>query len=170
MRGLGALIALVLVTLLLRSTALTGLAARGVVLDVLACATVLWALGARESWGVTFGFVLGLAADLDAAHWIGRHALVLSLIGYAVGRLSHTLVRDSSRNQAALLAIATLIHQVWVASFELAGAAAWTYLARRVVLAVIATTLVGTLLVWLVRRASGQPLFSHVGLQPDPAD
>jgi rod shape-determining protein MreD len=170
MRGVVALLALVFVVLLLRSTALTGLAARGVVLDVLACATVLWALGARESWGVSFGFALGLAADLDAAHWIGRHALVLSLIGYGVGRLSHTLVRDSARNQAALLAIATFLHQVWVASFELATAGAWTYLAQRVALAVVATTVIGTVVVWVVRRASGQPLFSHVGLQPDPAD
>jgi rod shape-determining protein MreD len=94
MKMLMGLLALVGVALLLRSTALSVLAARGVVLDVLAFVTVLWALRHGETWGTTFGFVLGLAADLDAAHWLGRHALVLALLGYAVGRLSHTLVRD----------------------------------------------------------------------------
>ena len=56
-----------------------------------------------RAWGSTFGFVLGLAADLDAAHWLGRHALVLALLGYVVGRLSRTLVRDSARTQFVLL-------------------------------------------------------------------
>ena len=170
MKGVGALVFVVLVTLLLRSTALTALAARGVVIDVLAAAVVLWALGARETWGATFGFLLGLSADLDAAHWLGRHALVLSLIGYAVGRLSHTLVRDSARTQLVLLAIATLVHQAWVASFELAAVAAWPYLLERIVLAVVATSLVGTVLVGLLTRASGQPLFGHVALESGAAD
>lgn len=165
-----ALAAVVVVTLLLRSTALTALSARGVVLDVLAAATVLWALGARETWGATFGFLIGLAADLDAAHWMGRHALALSLIGYAVGRLSHTLVRDSARTQAALLALATLVHQTWVASFELGGFMALPYLAQRVLLAVVATTVAGVLVIGLVRRLSGHALFGHAILEPDAAD
>jgi rod shape-determining protein MreD len=169
-KSAAALLAILVVTLLLRSTALTALAARGVVLDVLALATVLWALRYHESWGASFGFLLGLAADLDAAHWMGRHALALSLIGYGVGRLSHTLVRDSSRSQAVLLLIATLLHQVWVAAFEFRGAAAWPYLLERLLLAVLATVLLGTLLVWAVRRLSGQSLFGHAAIEPDPAD
>src|SRR3989442_2249814 len=134
-----AMVTFVALVLLLRSTALTALAARGVVLDVLAFATVVWALRCGETWGSSFGFALGLAADLDAAHWMGRHALILSLLGYAVGRLSHSLVRDSSRTQAVLLLVATLLHQTWVASFELGGWAAWPYLMQRLVLASLAT-------------------------------
>jgi rod shape-determining protein MreD len=164
------MLVVMVVTLLLRSTALTALAARGVVLDVLACATVLWAMSTRETWGATFGFILGLAADLDAAHWMGRHALALSLIGYGVGRLSHSLVRNSARTQAALLAFATLLHQTWVASFELGGFGAWPFLAERVALAVVATAAFGTLLVGALRRLNGQPLFRHGTLQPDAAD
>jgi rod shape-determining protein MreD len=164
-----ALITLAFVTLLLRSTVLTSLAAHGVVLDVLACATVLWSLRSRETWGATFGFMLGLAADLDAAHWMGRHALALSLIGYAVGRLSHTLVRNSARTQAVLLAVATAVHQVWVASFELGGLSAWPYLAQRVLLAIVATSIVGTLIVGALRRVSGTPLYGHALLETDAA-
>src|SRR5262245_29830220 len=103
---------MVAIALLLRSTALSALAARGIVVDVLAFATAMWALRNGETWGSTFGFVLGLGADLDAAHWPGRHALLLALLGYAVGRLSRTLVRDSARTQFVLLLVATLAHQV----------------------------------------------------------
>src|SRR5262249_59201365 len=106
------------VALLLRSTILAGLAARGVVIDVLVLATVTWSLRQRDAWGATFGFVLGLAADLDASHWLGRHALALTLLGYGVGRLSNTLVRDSPLTQLVLIAVATALHQVWVTAFD----------------------------------------------------
>lgn len=170
MKGLAALLIIVVLTLLLRSTALTALAARDVVLDVLAFATVVWALRCGETWGSTFGFALGLAADLDAAHWLGRHALVLALIGYGVGRMSRSMVRDSARTQAVLLLIATVVHQTWVVIFELGGLDGWPYLARRVVLATLATVPVGTLMVALVRRVSGQSLFGHAATQTDPAN
>ena len=160
MRMLSSLLMFMIVTLLLRSTALTALAARSVVLDVLAFATVLWALRYGESWGTVFGFALGLAADLDAAHWLGRHALVMSLLGYVVGRLSHTLVRDSARTHLVLLLIATAVHQAWAAVFEFGGVGAWPSLLLRVVLAAVATPLVGTVFLWIVRRVSG-PSFFH---------
>ena len=44
MRALGGLLVLAAVALLIRSTALSVLAARGVILDVLAFVTVVWAL------------------------------------------------------------------------------------------------------------------------------
>lgn len=169
MKGAFAFVTIVCVTLLLRSTVLTSLAAHGIVLDMLACATVLWSLRSRETWGATFGFLLGLAADLDAAHWLGRHALVLSLIGYAVGRLSHTLVRNSARTQAVLLATATAVHQVWAAGFELGSLAAWPYLLQRVLLAIVATTIAGTLIVATLRRVTGTPLYGHTLLETDAA-
>ena len=93
MRPLGAFFLTGMVALLLRSTALSSLATRGFVVDVLAFTTVVWALRHGDAWGSSFGFFLGLVADLDAAHFLGRHALLLSLLGYAVGRLSGTLVR-----------------------------------------------------------------------------
>jgi rod shape-determining protein MreD len=89
MRILGLFVFSALVALLLRTTLLAGLAAHGVVLDVLVLATVAWSLRNGDAWGATFGFLLGLAADLDTAHWLGRHALALTLLGYGVGRLEH---------------------------------------------------------------------------------
>jgi rod shape-determining protein MreD len=170
MRALGAMLVIVVVVLLLRSTALTALAARGVVLDVLALAVVFWALRQRESWGASFGFVLGLAADLDAAHWLGRHALALTLIGYAVGRLSHTLVRGSARTQAVLILTATALHQGWVAAFESGGLAGWPYLLQRVVLAVLATSAVGTVFAFLTRRAGGPAGYGHASVESGPTN
>jgi rod shape-determining protein MreD len=135
-----------LVTLVMRSTILAGLAARGIVVDVLVLATVAWSLRQRESWGATFGFVLGLAADLDAAHWVGRHALVLTLLGYGVGRLSNTLVRDSPLTQLVLLVVATALHQLWASAFDASGGlAAAGWLAGRVLLATITTAPLGVL-------------------------
>jgi rod shape-determining protein MreD len=163
------LLAMILIALLLRSTALSVLAARGILLDVLAFAVVVWALARGEGWGTSFGFALGLMADLDAAHWLGRHALVLALLGYAVGRLSHTLVRDSFRTQLALLFIATLIHETWVLSFDVGSTGSWPWLLGRVALAALATAPAGTLLLLIARWGSGQPLFGHANLQSGSA-
>ena len=166
MKALVALLLGVIAVLLLRSTALAALAARGVILDALALATVLWALRHGASWGSSFGFVLGLAADLDSAHWIGRHALSLTLIGYAVGRLASTVVRESARTQFALLCAATLSHQAWVVLFELGGWERWSYALVRMVAACLATAVAGTVFLIGARRLIGRPLFGNVSVQP----
>ncbi len=169
MKTLMGLLAMLLVALLLRSTALSVLAARGILLDVLAFSVVVWALARGEGWGTTFGFALGLMADLDAAHWMGRHALVLALLGYAVGRLSHTLVRDSFRTQLVLLFFATLIHETWVLSFDIGIAGSWPWLLGRVGLAALATAPAGAIVLLIARLGSGQPLFGHADLQSGSA-
>ena len=159
MRSLGGLILLLAVALLLRSTALSSLAARGVVLDVLAFATVVWALRHGERSGATFGFLLGLAADLDAAHWLGRHTLILALIGYGVGRLKQTLMRDRAATHLILIVAATVAHQIWTLAFELGGVSGC--------LAAAATGPLGTVLLALVRRVSGRPIFGDVAFATD---
>ncbi len=50
MRGLGMFPLAALVALLMRSTVLAGLAARGIVVDALVLATVAWSLRQRDSW------------------------------------------------------------------------------------------------------------------------
>jgi len=143
MRGIGAVLSGIIVVLLLRSTMLAGLAARGIVLDALAFATVFWGLRGGAAWGATFGFVIGLCADLDAGHSLGRHALGLSLIGYLVGRLSGTLVRDSVPTQLLLLIAATAVHQAWTIAFEMGGFLSWQEVLLRVILGALATGVVG---------------------------
>jgi rod shape-determining protein MreD len=167
-KAVGAAVVFALVALLLRSTALTALAARGVVIDVLAFVTVLWALRERERWGTSFGFLLGLAADLDAAHWLGRHAMMLALIGYATGRLSHSLVRESTRANLVLIAIATLVHQLWVGVFEASDTRAWPYLAMRIVLAVVATAPLGAGVIWALQRVTGGAFLSDATTEREP--
>ena len=165
MRAAFGLLSLVLVALLLRSTALSVLAARGVVLDVLAFVTVVWALRSGEGWGCTFGFVLGLVSDLDAAHWLGRHALALAALGYVVGRVSRSLVRDSFRTQLVLLFVVTFLHQTWSLLFELRGPVGIAFLLGRGAIAGAATALAGTFALALVRWGTGQPLFGHAAVQ-----
>jgi len=167
MRAAVALLVGIVVVLLLRSTALAAFASHGIVLDVLAFATVVWALRHGEAWGASFGFALGLAADLDAAHWLGRHALALTLVGYVAGRLASTLVRESTRTQLVLVLAATAEHQAWTAAFDAGGFPAWpTLLLARVVVGPIVTALSGALVLAAVRRASGGPLFANVSIQP----
>jgi rod shape-determining protein MreD len=166
-RALGGLLLLAGVALLIRSTALSVLAARGVILDVLAFVAVVWALRWGESWGATFGFVLGLAADLDAAHWLGRHALVMALVGYAVGRLGRALVRDNPLTQLLLLFAVTVIHQAWALVFELGQVAGWRFLLGHVVIAGVATAPLGVLLIALVRLGSGRSLFILAATETD---
>jgi rod shape-determining protein MreD len=157
------------IVLLLRSTALTALAARGVIVDVLVFATVVWALKYEAAWGATFGFAIGLAADLDAVHWLGRHALLLTLLGYGIGRLSRTLVRDSGRTQAMLILVGTVLHQTWVVAFEIGSIEGWPYLLRRVLLAAAVTPVVGVLLLTILRLGTGQVLFGNAALESHPA-
>jgi rod shape-determining protein MreD len=164
-----ALVGALVVVLLLRSTALTAFAARGVVLDALAFASVLWALRHGAGWGASFGFALGLFADLDAAHWLGRHALALTLVGYVVGRLASTLVRESPGTQFVLILLATAAHQTWTLSFELGGWSDWPLFLLRIAAGALATAALGTALLWVARRVSGQPLFGNVTVQPGKA-
>jgi rod shape-determining protein MreD len=170
MRALGMMVLGMVVVLLLRSTALSALAARSVVLDVLAFATVIWSLRHGAAWGATFGFAIGLAADLDATHWLGRHALVLSLIGYVVGSIARTVIRESGRTQFVLLALAAAAHQAWVVPFELGGleglATGWAYLLQRIAIGALATAPAGTLVLVVARHLIGRPLFGHALVQP----
>jgi len=165
-RTLGAIVTATIVVLLLRSTVLAALAVRGVVLDALAFATVVWGLRRGAGSGATFGFVIGLCADLDVAHWPGRHAMALALLGYIVGRLSGTLVRESPRAQFALLVLATAAHQVWAAAFELGGFLVWPELVSRAVVGAVATAAVGVAILWILRRLQGRPVITHAGVQP----
>jgi len=157
----GSAFVLAAVALLLRSTALSALAGRGVVLDVLAFATAMWALRRGETAGTLFGFALGLLADLDAAHWIGRHTLVLSLIGYAVGRMSHTLVREQARTAFVVLLIAAGVHQAWTLAFEVGAWTGWPYLLRQTLLAMLATAPIGTMVVAMLQRVGGRSWLTH---------
>ncbi len=166
MRALGAIASGIVVVLLLRSTLLAALAVRGLVLDVLAFAAVIWGLRRGAAWGASFGFALGLCADLDAAHWLGRHALALTLLGYLVGRLSGTLVRESPRTHFALLVLATASHQAWMAAFELGGFVAWPELLMRVVVGSVATGVLGAFVLWVPRRLLGPSWADHANLQP----
>ena len=153
------------VAMLIRSTALSELAARGVIVDVLAFVTVVWALRWGEGQGSTFGFVLGLAADLDAAHWLGRHALALALVGYGTGRLSGALVRNNPLTQFMLLFAATLAHQAWALVFELGGVAGWRFLLGHVVVSGLVTAPLGVLVLALVSLGSGRSLFSRAAIE-----
>jgi rod shape-determining protein MreD len=123
---------------------------------------VVWALKYGGAGGATFGFLLGLCADLDAVHWLGRHALVLTLLGYAVGRLSRTLVRDSARTQLVLFALATVLHQLWTVAFEIGSMEGWPYLLSRVLLAAAVTPPLGVAVLTVLRFGTGQPFFGHV--------
>ena len=164
MRGMGAAFSGVFVVLLLRSTVLASLAVHGIVLDVLAFSAVFWGLRGGPAWGATFGFAVGLCADIDAAHWLGRHALGLALLGYVVGRLSGTLVRDSVRTQFVLVVLATAAHQAWAMAFELGGFLAWHELVLRVGLGSLATGVVGAILLGFWQRALGPLRTGHVGV------
>lgn len=170
MKSLGGFLFAMVVVLLLRSTLLAPLAARGIVVDVLAFATVFWALRHGAVGGASFGFMVGLAADLDATHWMGRHALVLSIIGYATGRLAGSLVRDSLRTQILLISLAVILHQAWIVPFELGGleglGAGWPYLLRRAFVGALATAPLGALVLLGARHLSGRSPFGHAHVQP----
>jgi rod shape-determining protein MreD len=152
-----------IVTLLLRTTWLPWLGHHGLWLDAVALATVLWALRQGPAWGATFGFLLGLAADLDAGFQLGRHALSLTLLGWGAGVLSTTLVRDSWRTQLALAGAATLLHQAFALALEPGEgpASAWLW-GQRVALSALLTAVAAVVLLGLLRLVVGRPLFNDL--------
>jgi rod shape-determining protein MreD len=168
MRALVGLSLLAGAALLIRSTALAELAARGVIVDVLAFVTVACALRWGESQGSTFGFALGLVADLDAAHWLGRHALALALVGYGIGRLSRALVRDNPATQFMLLFAATLVHQAWALVLELGGFAGWRFLLGHLAVSGLVTASLGVLALALAGLGSGRSLFGRAATEATP--
>jgi rod shape-determining protein MreD len=169
MRGLLGALLLGTLVLLLRSTALSALGVPWVLFDALAVAVAAWALCNGEGWGSSFGFALGLAADLDAGHWLGRHALALALLGYVLGRLSRTLVRESVRTQLVVFAVATAAHQAWAVAFEIGNVAGWPHLLMRVVLGTLTTAPLGTLLLAAAYHLSGRSLFGDASARSRPA-
>ena len=84
------------------------------VVVTLACVAVLLGPG----WGASFGFGIGLLADLLSDHTLGQLALVLCLIGYAVGMLS----RDVERSVLVPLAAAAAACAAAVGLVALFGA------------------------------------------------
>ena len=68
-----------------------------------------------------------------------------------------------------LLVAATAVHQAWILSFELGGLSSLPYLLGRVGLAAVATGPLGTVILSLVRRVSGRPLFGDVSFATDSA-
>ncbi len=169
MKTLKALLTVFVVVLVLRGTVLWRFVGYGVWIDVAAIATVLWAMSQGAPWGSTLGFMLGLALDLDAGHWLGRHALVLSMLGYVIGQLSRTLVRDSVRTQFLLIAGGAAIHQL-CALPQLADqpSEAWLTWAIQNALWVPLTALVGVVLLFLLRLLRGRPLFDDVTISGYP--
>jgi rod shape-determining protein MreD len=84
------------------------------VVITLACVAVLQG----PMWGASFGFGIGLLADLLSDHTLGRLALVLCLVGYAAGMLS----RDVDRSVLVPLATAAAACGAAVGMFALCGA------------------------------------------------
>jgi len=85
-------------------------------------------------------------------------------MGYAVGRLGRTLVRDSARTQLVVLFICTLLHQAWCAAFSFGGAEGAVVTGMRILISAAVTAPAGTLILGVVRRVTGHPLFSHAHL------
>ncbi len=102
------------------------------------------------------------------AHWLGRHALALALVGYGIGRLSRALVRDNPATQFMLIFVATLVHQAWVLAFELGGIAGWRFLLGHVVVSGLVTAPLGVLVLALVSLGSGRSLFSRAAIETTP--
>jgi rod shape-determining protein MreD len=167
MRSLGGMVLFMLTVMLLRSTALSSFAARDIVIDALAFATVAWSLRYGPAAGTTFGFLLGLAADLDATYWLGRHALILSVSGWLIGWLARRVVRESIGTQLVLIALVTALHQLWVVPFELGGIdglmTGWLYLLKRVAIAVAVTAPLGVIVLALAKQLVGRPIFHALG-------
>jgi rod shape-determining protein MreD len=83
-----------LVVLTLQKSVLADIDVHDVRPDALLLLAVCAGLVAGAEVGAVIGFTAGLAADLFVLAPLGLSALVFSLVGYAVGSLRNTLIRD----------------------------------------------------------------------------
>ncbi|MCK9920410.1 rod shape-determining protein MreD [Frankia sp. AgPm24] len=111
--------------------------------------------------GAISGFVAGLAGDLASTHVLGQSALVMCLIGYAVGLVMDTAERSVAVPLAVIGGASVLGTLGYAAMTSLLGEAAMTggEAIRRAVVAglyaVIATPFVFPLLLRGARRLAG---------------
>lgn len=85
--------------------------------DLVAVAVICLALCTGPFQGLVLGFVAGLSVDFSGEHAAGRYALVLSLIGYAVGNL----VDESERTALVPLLTVAVGSAVSVLGYALTG-------------------------------------------------
>jgi rod shape-determining protein MreD len=86
--------------------------------DLVVVTLVCIAVVQGPMWGASFGFAIGLLADLLSDHTLGRLALVFCLVGYAAGLLS----REVERSVLVPLATAAAACGAAVGMFALFGA------------------------------------------------
>ncbi len=144
------LVVCVLAAMLLEDALSLGSARPDFVLVALVYGAIRWG----ATGGAVAGFGLGLLADAIALSTLGYHALGMTLLGYAVGKLRDTLYLSAPAVDLGLLAGAKLVLDVVV----LAGASggAWERFEMRFFwetpLAALYTAVLGGLLYRLFSR------------------
>jgi rod shape-determining protein MreD len=149
---------LLVLALLLQTTIIPDLRIFGVCADLMLLCTICASLAGGPELGAMVGFAAGLLADLFLTTTpLGLSALVLSLVGYAVGSVRGTMLQEGW-----LLAPATafVASAAGVVTFVLAGVmVGQSQLTRIGPVAIVKTAL----LVGMMNALIGAPVFRLVG-------
>lgn len=106
------LAALVLVAVLLQSTILSQVRLLGARPELLYVVTVAWAILEGPTSGAILGFAAGMTQDFFLNQPKGATAMVLTLVGYAVGAARPYFSSGSALSPAATVAAATFAGQL----------------------------------------------------------
>lgn len=101
-----------LVALVVLDLAVLPLLGGRALLDTLLLAVVAVAVRVRPGVAAVTGFALGILRDATAPDAFGASALALSLVGYAVARLSAGAFEERAAATAATLVVARLVAEV----------------------------------------------------------
>jgi rod shape-determining protein MreD len=91
----GKVLVLLVIGALLQNLVVSRVTVLGVGADLFLIFTVIVAIVRGPLWGAVFGFVIGLAADIDSLQHLGLHSLVYVVLGYVVGMLAVRFGIDS---------------------------------------------------------------------------
>ena len=111
-----------LIGLILQSTYFEGLKVAGLKPDLVMLIVVFYAVQQGAKKGAFFGFAAGLLEDVFAAKFLGIHAVIKAVIGFAAGMLEKRVYKENIFAPAFVSFLATFVQEAgYIIIRQLAG-------------------------------------------------
>jgi rod shape-determining protein MreD len=105
-------ILLIFLALFLQTSWVDAISILGITPDLVLIVLVFVGITRGQIEATALGFLSGLLLDIYNPEWMGVNALANSLIGFAVGYTRIGIVAEDIQVQAAILFVATLVHDI----------------------------------------------------------
>ncbi|MEP7335812.1 MAG: rod shape-determining protein MreD [Actinomycetota bacterium] len=155
--------ALVFVAVVLQSAIVGSIQIAGGTPDILLVTLVAVSLLRGAIWGAAAGFTAGLLFDIANLGRLGETSLLLTVVGYWIGRYGETTGRDRTHAPLLSVAIVTILYSVGALALHIVlgdPVDAGTVLVRALIPGVLLNLVLAFPVYALVRRVLGRPEWS----------